>query len=467
MEMTELDEYPLAPGLLREWVPHCPELTEAADSARDDSPPSYNQEWHFRGMASLHDRGITTPAWLGTGFEVSGRLDHEAFRAALHAWIERHETLRSSLRSTEQGLERFTLPADRVRITDAKLGELLADDDINGIAQARLDAATDGNRWPNYSVHTLERDTGTTVLVAYDHANVDGYSVLATPQELHELYADCLRGDPPRTATAGSYVQFSRAERSASDRVGPQHPVVTEWDRFIRDCGGNLPGFPLDLGVREGELLPHTGARRWVLDAAGAESFEQVCRRERSSVLAGALAASAAVAGRWCPDSVYRVVSPFHTRTRPEWASAMGWYVGAGPVEIPLDGASDFLDLLPAAQVSARDAMRMARVPFAKVVDLLGLDLQRYSPDVFSFVSYLDMREVPGSDRWSEWNARTLVRMSYGDKANVWVNRTHEGICLTARYPRTRQAHEAIERYFRGMGAVLGDVAYHGEYALT
>ncbi|MBE9375974.1 acyltransferase papA2 [Saccharopolyspora sp. HNM0983] len=464
--MTELDEYPLAPGLLREWTPRAPELTAASGEVRDEAPPTYNQEWHFRGIASLQGRGIRTPAWLGVGFEIAGELDQEAFRAALRAWVDRHETLRSTLRGTGPDMQRFTAPAGRVGIEDTKVGELLPEDDITGTVQQRLDAATDGTRWPNFTVQTLERAEGTTVLVAYDHSNVDGYSVLATAHELHVLYADCLRGRAPRVPSAGSYVAFSRAERDAARDVDRDHPAVGEWDAFIDECGGNLPGFPLELGVGDGELLPHTGARRHLLDEVEAEEFERFCRHHRGSALAGVLAASAVVARELRGDDVYRVVSPFHTRASPEWSASMGWYVGAGPVRIDLSAARRLSEVLAPAQSSARQAMRVAKVPFAKVVDVLGLDLQRHSPDVFSFVSYLDMREIPGARDWADWNARTLVRMSYGDKANLWVNRTHGGLGITARYPDTPAAQHSITRYFDGVAAVLRDVVTSGDHAL-
>lgn len=465
--MTELDEYPLAPGLLREWTPRAPELTEAAGEVRDEAPPTYNQEWHFRGIASLQGRGISTPAWLGVGFEIPGELDQEAFRVALRSWVDRHETLRSTLRGPAATMQRYTAPPGGVGIEDAKIGELLAEDDVTGIVQQRLDVATGGDSWPNYTVQTLERSDSTSVLVAFDHSNVDGYSVLATAHELHALYADALCGNAPRIPSTGSYVAFSRAERDAAGDVDGEHPAVGEWNRFIAECGGNLPGFPLELGVRDGELLQHVGARRQLLDDAGAEEFERFCRQHRCSALAGVLAASAVVAGELNGDDVYRVVSPFHTRTRPEWSASMGWYVGAGPVRIDLTGAARLSDVLAAAQGSARDAMRVAKVPFAKVVDVLGLDLQRYSPDVFSFVSYLDMREIPGAQHWAEWNARTLVRMSHGDKANLWVNRTFSGLGITARYPETPIAHESITRYFDRLREVLHDVATSGDHVIA
>lgn len=465
--MTELDEYPLAPGLLREWTPRAPELTEAAGEVADESPPTYNQEWHFRGIASLQGRGINTPAWLGVGFEIPGELDQEAFRVALRGWVDRHETLRSTLRGPATAMQRYTAPPGWVAIEDAKIGELLAEDDVTGIVQQRLDVATGGSCWPNYTVQTLERTGNTTVLVAFDHSNVDGYSILATAHELQSLYADALRGNAPRIPPTGSYVAFSKAERDAAGELGPGHPAVGEWNEFITECGGSLPGFPLELGVRDGELLQHVGARRQLLDDPGAEEFERFCRRHRGSALAGVLAASAVVAHELNGDDVYRVVSPFHTRTKPEWSASMGWYVGTGPVRIDLTAAARFSDLVAAAQGSARDAMRVAKVPFAKVVDVLGLDLQRYSPDVFSFVSYLDMREIPGAQHWADWNARTLVRMSHGDKANLWVNRTFDGLGVTARYPETAAAHESMTRYFDRLRAVLCDVADTGDHVIA
>ncbi|GAA4831636.1 condensation domain-containing protein [Saccharopolyspora rosea] len=455
MRITELAEYPVRPGRVREWRPGEPET-----ATPDATPPSYNQEWHFRRIETLRARGIRTPAWLGVGFEIGGELHVEAFGAALTAWNRRHETLRSGFRTGGRDLDRFTVAPSPV--VGTVLAELTDTDDVTAFLRERLDRGTDGTRWPNHVVETVERPGSTTVLVAFDHSNVDGYSLLATPHELRELYEAAVDGREPDRTEVGSYLRFSRGERSAAESIGRDHPAVVEWERFLADCGGQLPRFPLDLGVPDGDLAPHAAHEERLFDAFDAAAFEEVCRAGRGSALAGVLAATAITSCRLRGESVYRTVAPFQTRTGPEWLGSMGWYVGTGPVRIDLAGAADFADVLPRAQRAARTAMRVARTPFVRVCELLGADMRLHSPDAFSFVSYLDMRDIPGADRWADWNARALVRMSYGDKASLWVNRTHEGMDLVVRYPDTATARRNIASFVDELRSVLRTAARGG-----
>ena len=78
---------------------------------------------------------------------------------------------------------------------------------------------------------------------------------------------------------------------------------------------------------------------------------------------------------------------------------------------------------------------------------LLGADFRPTSPDLYSIVSYVDTRSVPGADRWREMRAHALLRVSYGDQVCVWVNRQHEGLWLATRYPDTDVAAKNMRLY--------------------
>lgn len=77
----------------------------------------------------------------------------------------------------------------------------------------------------------------------------------------------------------------------------------------------------------------------------------------------------------------------------------------------------------------------------------MGSDFRPESPDMFSLISYVDARATPGADRWVEWKAFTLIRVSYGDQVCVWITRIHEGLQLACRYPDTDIAGKNIQRF--------------------
>lgn len=73
----------------------------------------------------------------------------------------------------------------------------------------------------------------------------------------------------------------------------------------------------------------------------------------------------------------------------------MGWYVGGAPIEVPLTGIRGFPDVLRAVRTELGAARKLARMPLARVLALLGADFRPTSPDLYSIVSYVDTGRCP------------------------------------------------------------------------
>jgi hypothetical protein len=97
------------------------------------------------------------------------------------------------------------------------------------------------------------------------------------------------------------------------------------------------------------------------------------------------------------------------------------------------------------AQLQANRAL--SRMPLARVLRLLGADFRPTSPDLYSIVSFVDARGIPGAARWAEQKAYALLRVSYGDQVCVWVNRLHDGLWLASRHPDTDVATKNMRLY--------------------
>jgi hypothetical protein len=469
MLMTTLSEYRVRPGRLREWSLDEAPFQEAARSQERGTPLSYNQEWHLKFVAELAGRGAGVPLWMGFRFELSGPLDVDAFRGTLRAWVERHETLRSGFRVVGSGMERFTVDSAAVSVKDLVVGDFTSGEDLRACLEQRIDDATGAFRSPSYVVETVERADSTTVIVGLDHAHSDGFSVMAAVGEWQDLYAAVAAERPVEHHGVGSYVDFSVAERAEAERIDADHLAVGHWGRFIEAGGDRLQRFPLELGVAQGESLPHVKQDVLLLDAPEADAVEEACRDVGGGFLAGLLAALAIVDHQVTGEPVYRTVMPATTRTGRQWLRSMGWYIGVGPIEIDVATADGFLDVVPGAHRSARTALRLGRVPIGKVAEVLGIEreLERRMPEVFPFVSFADMRVVPGIRQWPEWDARPLVRMgTSGSKVTMWSHRTDDGLWLTARYPATETAAASVACYLDRVRDVLHSVAKTGDYLL-
>lgn len=462
MKLTWISEYEAHPGEMIEWRLHPTTMATAAGSAPDARPPSYMQAGHMRTAAMLHDIGLEAPTWLGTVFDIDGPLDVPALEAALLQWITRHESLRSGLRMAGQQLERFTLSPREVALERTVVGHFSRGEDVVRCLDERFDAACNPLTWPPYLFVTVARDDGFTVYLAFDHSMIDGYSITHTPAEIHELYAAAISGCATELVEVGSYVDFSEIEYDAAQNLDADDAAVVRWQDFVDASGGGLPGFPLDLGVPPGEMPSQTGICEWLLSTEETDAFEAACKAAGANFLAGVLAIASLVAYEQGGQPVYRTVVPFHTRSEQRWERSLGWYIGLAPIEIATAEAQDFVDLVGMAHAAAQAAKAVAQVPFGKICTLLDTAVRPVS--VFS---YMDGRRMPGADRWGEWRAHAFGKVSVGDEAYVWVNRTVNGLYMTCRYPSTDVAHANIAGYIARTREILGAIARQGSHSFA
>ncbi|ARP70741.1 acyltransferase papA2 [Streptomyces pluripotens] len=466
MRITDIQRCDVRPGRLVEWTLSPATVATAAALPEDSRPPAYIQESHIRTAKCVRDDGLFVPTWLGSAFDLPGPVDLDLLQEALRAWTVRHETLRSGFRWTGRSgdeLRRFTLDPADVSLCREVVGDFSDADDLVRHLQDRFDAVADALRWPNLIYTAVVRDDGASVYMAFDHSNVDAYSLHRIAAEIHDLYTTGLTGaEPDCRVPAASYVDFCQIERADADGIDDRHAIVGRWREFIRRCDGKLPGFPVDLGLEPGGRLPRQRMLCEPLaDADEAAAFEAYCRPYGGS-LAGLLAATALTVHELGGQPVYRTVVPFHTRMKSRWGDSVGWYVGGAPIEVPVGRSPDFPDTLRAVRAELRANRSLARMPLARVLSLLGADFRPTSPDLYSIVSYLDARAIPGAERWAELKAHALLRVSYGDQVCVWVNRLPEGLWLASRYPDTDTAAKNLGLYAERLRDHIASVARGG-----
>ncbi|MDK1347379.1 condensation domain-containing protein [Streptomyces sp. 378] len=465
MRMTDIQHCEVRPGRLVEWTLD-PAAAATVKGLREDSrPPAYIQESHIRASRSVREDGLFVPTWIGVGFDLPGRTEPDVLQDALHAWTLRHETLRSGFTWSgppDDEMVRFTLDSEDVRLHREEIGDFTDETALAVHLQNRFDIVADALRWPNFIYAAVIRDDSTSVYMAFDHSNVDAYSLQNIPATLHELCAAAAAGRCPTQQPVASYVDFCETERADADNVDDGHDTVARWREFIKNCDGQLPNFPVDLGLDpDGGLPPQKVLCGPLVDADDAAAFEAHCRPYGGS-LVGVLAATALIVHEIGGEPVFRTVVPFHTRATSRWSDSVGWYVGGAPVEIQVAEVPGFHGALENARTALRANRRLARTPLERVLRLLGTDFRPTSPDLYSLVSFLDARDIPGSERWAELKTYGLVRVSYGDRVCVWVNRLHEGLWFACRYPDTDIAHKNLSLYATRLREVITSVARQG-----
>ncbi|MFG3018253.1 condensation domain-containing protein [Streptomyces sp. NPDC048254] len=456
MRISDIQRCEVRPGRLVEWTFSPATVAAATALPPDPRPPAYIQESHIRTARAVREDGLFVPTWLGTAFDLPGRADLDALEEALRGWTLRHETLRSGFRLVGDDMHRFTLDADDVTLHREEVGDFADAEVLARYLQDRFDVAADALGWPNLIYAAVVRDDSTSVYMAFDHTNVDAYSLQLTSNEIHGLYTSGVTGRPTTGTPVGSYVDFCRHERANADGIDDTHAIVGRWREFIARCDGRLPEFPVDLGLRPGGALPAQKLMcEPLVDADTAAAFEAHCRPYGGS-LVGILAATSLIVHELGGQPVYRTVVPFHTRLKSEWSDSVGWYVGGAPIEVP--AARDFDGALATVRAELRANRSLARIPLARVLRLLGADFRPTSPDMYSIVSYVDARPTPGSAGWTEQKTYGLIRVSYGDQVCAWVSRLHEGLWFACRYPDTEVAYKNVRRYAERLRDLIASV---------
>ncbi|MFE4873227.1 condensation domain-containing protein [Streptomyces sp. NPDC056682] len=459
MRITDIHGCEVRPGRLVEWTLD-PLMVEAATSQPDDSrPPAYVQESHIRTARTVREDGLFVPTWLGAAFDIPGAVDLDVLEAALRTWTLRHETLRSGFRWVRDEMRRFTAASEAVALRRQDVGDFPRAQELSRHLQDRFDVAADALAWPNFLYTAVVRDDSTSVYMAFDHSNVDAYSIQRIPAEIHALYVAGTEGRADDAAPVGSYVDFCELERANADQVDDTHAIVARWREFITRCDGRLPAFPVDLGLEPGGGLPEQKLlHEMLVDDADAAGFAAYCRPFGGSQV-GILAATSLIVHDIGGEPVYRTVVPLHTRAKSRWTESVGWYVGGAPIEIPVAQARGFDDALNMVRGALRTNKALAHLPIARVLRLLGSDFRPTSPDLYSIVSFVDARGIPGAGQWDELKAYALLRVSYGDQVCAWFTRLHGGLQLAMRYPDTEIAYKNMRRYAEQLRDIITSVA--------
>ncbi|KPH97999.1 condensation domain protein [Actinobacteria bacterium OK074] len=461
MKFTDIPSLGMPPGPLTVW------RTSAAPGAvwtRDARPASHVQEAHLTYALATAGEGPPAPSWLGIAFDLPAGLDPDAFAAALCAWTDRHENLRSRLLPPAASGPplRETLPAGATAVRGTEVGDFADGAELARRIEELFDREAGPVGWPGFVCATVARADATTVHLAADHSLMDGYSVLLIPYEIHALYAAALaagKGAVSPLPPVASYLDFAAAERATVDALTSEHEVVVQWCRFLAETGGRLPEFPVPVNDVSGDPGAQPGGYLELLGPAAARAFDRVCRAGGGDAFSGVLACLARVGHEMTDEQAFSTMAPFHTRTEP-YGSSLGWYVGMAPISFPLHASDFFEDVLHSAVSGLEGVKELARVPVSRVTELLGATLR----DPF-MISYMDLRLTPGAREWHGRRTVTLRgRSTDPDEVCFWFMRTHEGLSVSYRHPATAAADIAVRHYVEHVRRLLEAVADTGRW---
>lgn len=459
MHVTAIDRYDVEPGALTEWT-----LAPAGDLVQSDVPPSYNQRFH---LDTARTHGVGSSVWMAASFDVPGQLDRAALQRTFELVIRRHDALWTGFEVLPDRITRLTVPPNAVAVTPSAVVDFDETAALRSHLRTRFTEVCDPLTFPAFLFATVERAGSSTVLAAFDHTIVDGYSLVIAIRELRQIYelicaTPAMADEDVHTHLddPGSFMSFC-VDESAEEEVDASDPRIRAWARFYEACGGTAPSFPLDLGVQPGRPAPQASDVRRLLGTADADRFDRVCSGAGGAMFTGVLTAIGTALRREGAPTVLPLQFPLHTRLDPRWEGSIGWLTTSAPITVQVENADDFATSLADTHASFRASLTLRGVSMPQVRAGVGDGYRRTSTDLF-MVSYIDYRRLAGTEHHRDINAHHISNVTVCDDAQFWLSRTDEGLSIRSRFPNTPIAQSTIERFLCRLVAVLTEVGREG-----
>ncbi|MEK8051134.1 amino acid adenylation domain-containing protein [Ideonella sp. DXS22W] len=308
------------------------------------------------------------PLWL------EGPLDAAALAAAFDAVVRRHEALRTTVRTGDDGEPRqvvadeLAVPFETETLTvDAAVREAAVREAMRREVEKPFDLACGPLLRARLLVLGPELHA---LLLTMHHIVFDERSMGIVLGELGTLYGVLRRGEPaPLPPQRLHYADFALMQRRWFK--GPAFErQIAYWRERLQ--GAEELRLPLERARAAGQ--PDRTLRDSVqLSPELSEALRALGRREGVTPFALMQAAFGALMHRWCGQDDVVIGSPVTTRTRPEMAGVVGFFVNMVVLRTDFAGRPSFREALARARDTTLAAMQHAQVPFDAVVRATGV----------------------------------------------------------------------------------------------
>lgn len=464
MLQIPIGELDIEPGHVLEWRLRSTRVQVPGRTAEQRREASFNQDKHFTAAVNARRDNDPLASWVATTFELPGKLDRAALGSALLYFTRRHEVLRCEFQQLVGGVGCAALKPDEVAVDHFRVGYIDSTEKIRNYIFEFFVRNVDALGWPLIVMGAVERETYTTMFIAYDHLVSDGMSSPIVVNDVTAAYTAYVEGREPELPAAGSYVDFGHVQRHRHATIEADDPRLDYWRGFKERNGGFFPPFPLDLGVVPGRMYSTVNETDKLLEHEELEVLNGYCRaaggRLSMAILAGIGIALRKAGG---PD-VYRGLMPVSERGRGDWRYSMGWFVNTMPIEFSIAADKDFTEIIKGIDVAFQEMLANLEIPFVKAWHLLAPELVnvRSWPYAVNFFSYIDFRKALGGEYLSKRNAKKHIWASCSNGICYWFHRNADGLYVNSIFADTSQAYRTKAALHELMIDTIGRMAHHG-----
>jgi len=322
----------------------------------------------------LHERLEPGSYITPVAVRLEGRLDLPALIHALAGLATRHEALRTRFPARDGGAVQEILPSGDLPFLRVDLRALLSDrvePELAELLRRETTRPFDLEEAPVWRAILAGEGPKESLLLAFHHIIVDGWSLAVFVRELAELYAAALAGRP----AALPALPVQPADVAVWQRQWLTGEALEGRLAFWRDA---LAGFPtaLDLPVdhpRPPVYRPRGGSRPLALPADLTAALRRAAERAGATPFLALLAGFAALLSRHTGQERIVIGAPVAGRRRTELESLFGFFVDTLPLPVDLAGEPSLAGLLARVREMALAAWAYQDLPFERLIADLGL----------------------------------------------------------------------------------------------
>lgn len=427
---------------------------------------SYMQDQHVRLRRAMEANDSSDASWLSFCFDVPGRLDREAWQRTMTRWVRRHGVMHGTFREDAND------PAAPLTRHDIDVADLTLDITAHGhhtgaqINDLLLDLFTEACvpvEEFGYVFAGIDGEDGATLFVAIDHCYGDGFSVFIAFAELVALYDAEVAGTELALPPVINFMDYAQDERARAAAIDIHHPAMSYWADYAMKGMGLKAGFPMDLGVPEGEKVWLVPGIHDLLTGEEAALLDVVAKEQEATFPALVYAALALATRDLAGQNAYRFLNPVASRKSAEEWPAMGWLVNVVPIHIDVADGEDLFTVARRVRGVFRDARVCEEVPALRVMEVVQEAFGFALDDTHrpSIVSFIDGRPIPSQELWLERRFHGATGEGYDDDVNVWINRMPDSLYVACSVPGTDVAEKNVEAYFRHASDRLREAIAH------
>jgi len=308
-----------------------------------------------------------------TILRLGGRLDVTALRDSLQAIVERHEALRTTFRSTDDGPVQVIGEAPPLSLEAIDLGEFPPAEGEKEALRLVAEMARrpfDLERGPMLRADLFKLgEEDYVLLLGLHHIVADGWSAGILSREILSLYDGFAHGRstslPPLPV---QYVDFAVWQRRWLEGK-----VLEDQLAFWKEAlGGELPVMRLPTDYPRPSVADYRGqAQTLFLPRPLAAELGLLARREGATLFMVLLAAFAILLGRLTGQEDLVIGSPIANRNQAEVEGVVGFFINTLVLRVDLSGQPSFSELLRRVRDMALGAFAHQDLPFEKLVEVL------------------------------------------------------------------------------------------------